>query len=275
MDRARRTLTRLRPSRGAAGLLGLLVGLSLGPIVLVQASPALAAPTVTATAKIVPIPGFPGTGNILGAGAALEVRATSIGTESTGGVVSQLRKVVVYLPKGVRIDSAPFPSCSVATLENEGPSGCPKGSIASPVGSAGVVDPIGGEDVRENATLQAFVAPGGGLNFYANAASPISAQIVVPGHFSPASGQYGLKFTTEVPLVDSVPGAPPVSTESIDISVGAGIRKNGHTYYYGTVPSTCPKGGFTGMYEATFQTGETVTHTVTVPCPKRSIKKGR
>lgn len=275
MHRARRALTRtLRPSSGSPGLLGLLAGLSIGSAaVLVSASSALAAPTVTATAKIVPIPGFSGTGDILGAGAALEVRATSTGTESTGGVVSQLRKVVVYLPKGVRIDSAPFPSCSVATLENVGPSGCPKGSVASPVGSAGVVDPIGGEDVHENATLQAFVAPGGGLNFYANAASPISAQIVVPGHFSPAGGRYGLKFTTEVPLVDSVPGAPPVSTESIDISVGAGIRKNGHTYYYGTVPSTCPKGGFTGMYEATFQTGETVTNTVTVPCPKRSVKR--
>ena len=245
----------------------------LTALALTLAPAALAAPVVKATAKIVPIKGFPNTGNILGAGAALEVRATASGTESTGGVVSQLRKVVVYLPKGVKIDSKPFPSCSTATLENVGPSGCPKGSVASPVGSAGVVDPIGGEDVRENATLQAFVAPGGGLNFYANAASPISAQIVVPGFYGTASGRYGLKFTAEVPLVDSVPGAPPVSTESINISVGAAIKKHGHTYYYGTVPNTCPKGGFTGMFEATFQTGETVSNTVTVPCPKRSLKK--
>jgi hypothetical protein len=64
-----------------------------------------------------------------------------------------------------------------------------------------------------------------------------------------------------------------VSTESIDISVGAAIKKGKRTYYYGTVPTTCPRGGFTGMFEATFQTGETVTHTVTVPCPKRSLKK--
>ena len=38
---------------------------------------ALAAPVVQATAKIVPIKGFPGTGNILGAGAALQVNATA------------------------------------------------------------------------------------------------------------------------------------------------------------------------------------------------------
>jgi len=247
----------------------------LGLTALVPAPAALAAPTVTATAKIMPIPGFPGTGNILGAGAALQVRATASGTESTGGVVSQLTRVVVYLPKGIKINGGPFATCSTATLENMGPSGCPKNSIASPVGSAGVVDPIGGEDVRETATLQAFVAPGGGLNFYANAASPISAQIVVPGHFSPASGQFGLKFTAEVPLVDSVPGAPPVSTESFNISVGAGIKKNGRTYYYGTVPTTCPKGGFVGKYEATFETGETASGTVTVPCPTRSVKHKR
>jgi hypothetical protein len=246
-----------------------------GLAVLACAPGALAAPTVTATAKIIPIPGFPNTGNILGAGAALQVHATASGTESTGGVVSQLTKVVVYLPKGVKINGTQFPSCAKATLENQGPSGCPKGSIASPVGSAGVVDPIGGEDVHENATLQAFVAPGGGLNFYANAASPISAQVVVPGHYEPAGGRYGVKFTAEVPIVDSVPGAPPVSTESINISVGAAIKKGGKTYYYGTVPSTCPKGGFTGMFEATFATGETVTHTVTVPCPTRSLKKRR
>ncbi len=236
-------------------------------------SSALAAPVVNATAKIVPIAGFPGTGNILGAGAALQVNATATGTESTGGVVSQLRKVVVYLPKGVKVNSKPFGTCTVSTLENRGPSGCPKSSIASPVGSAGVVDPIANELVTENATLQAFFAPGGGLSFYANAAAPISAQIVVTGHFGTAPAPYGLMFTTEIPLVESVPGAPPVSTTSINLKVGAAIKKRGKTYYYGTVPMTCPHGGFTGKFEATFQTGETVTHTVTVPCPTRSIKK--
>ncbi len=54
----------------------------------------------------------------------------------------------------------------------------------APSARAGVVDPIGGELVKENATLQAFFAPGGGLQFYANAASPISAQLLVAqGHF--------------------------------------------------------------------------------------------
>jgi hypothetical protein len=135
-------------------------------------------PTVTVIAKAVPIPGFPGTGNILGAGAAIEVKYTIKGTESTGGVVSQLTGVNFYLPKGTKLHPQGFVTCSPATLENIGPSGCPKKSQASPVGSAGVVDPIGGELVKENATVQAFFAPGGGLQFYANAASPISAQLL-------------------------------------------------------------------------------------------------
>ena len=122
---------------------------------------------------------LPGTGNILGAGAAVEAKYTIHGTESTGGVVSQLTHVNFYLPTGTKLHPQGFVTCAPTTLENIGPSGCPKKSQASPVGSAGVVDPIGGELVKENATLQAFFAPGGGLQFYVNAASPISAQLVV------------------------------------------------------------------------------------------------
>jgi hypothetical protein len=245
-----------------------------GLVVLASASAAQAAPTVTAKAKIVPIAHFPGTGNILGAGAALQVQATASGTESTGGVVSQLRKVVVDLPRGVKINTAPFASCATSVLEEDGPAGCPKASIASPVGSAGVVDPIGSELVKETATLQAFVAAGGGLNFYASAVSPISAQIIAPGRWETAPAPYGRQMTVEIPLVESVPGAPAVSTTSINISVGAAIKKGKKTYYLGTVPSSCPKGGFTGKFEATFQTGEVVSDTVTVPCPKKASKKG-
>ena len=40
---------------------------------------ASAAPTITLTAKAVPIPGFPHTGNILGAGAALQAEYTISG----------------------------------------------------------------------------------------------------------------------------------------------------------------------------------------------------
>jgi hypothetical protein len=241
----------------------------LGLLVFVLPAGALAAPKVTLVAKAVPIRGFPGTGNKLGAGAAVEAKYTIQGTEATGGVVSQLTHVNFYLPAGTKLHPQGFVTCATATLENIGPSGCSKKSQASPVGSAGVVDPIGGELVKERATLQAFFAPGGGLQFYVNAASPISAQLVVSkGHFVTAKAPYGPELSAEVQLVQSVPGAPPVSTESINIKVGAAYKKGKKTISYGTLPKKCPKGGFPVKSELTFATGETVTTSYKAKCPK-------
>ncbi len=242
----------------------------LGLAVLGLPAVASAAPTVTLVAKAVPIAGFPGTGNILGAGAAVEAKYTIKGTESTGGVPSQITGVNFYLPAGAKINQTGFVTCPPATLENIGPSGCPKKSQASPIGTAGVVDPIGGELVKENATLQAFFAPGGGLQFYANAASPISAQLLVgKGSFGTAGSPFGVKLSVAVQLIDSVPGAPPVSTESINIKVGAAYKKGKKTISYGTLPKKCPKGGFPVKSEITFATGEVSTAEYKAPCPKK------
>jgi len=232
---------------------------------------AIARPTVRLVAKAVPIPGFKGTGNFLGHGAAVEAKFTISGNESTGGVVSQITHLNFYLPAGTKLHRQGFVTCAPTTLENIGPSGCPKKSQASPIGSAGVVDPIGGELVKENATLQAFFAPDGGLQFYANAASPISAQLLVAkGHYIGAAKPYGLELSSEVALVDSVPGAPPVSTESINIKVGSAYRHGKKVISYGTMPTSCPKEGFPVKAEITFATGETVPVEYRAPCPKNS-----
>jgi hypothetical protein len=242
----------------------------LGLAVLGLPGAASAAPQLGLIAKPVPIPGFPGTGDKLGAGAAIEVKYTIKGTEAIGGVPSQITHVNFFLPAGTKINQTGFVTCPPATLENIGPSGCPKKSQASPVGTAAVVDPIGGELVKENATLQAFFAPGGGLQFYANAASPISAQLLVAkGNFVSAPAPYGLEFSTEVQLVQSVPGAPPVSTESFTLKVGAAYKKGKKTISYGTIPKKCPKGGFPVKTEITFETGETSMAAYKVPCPKK------
>jgi hypothetical protein len=245
--------------------------LCLAALGLPAAAPA--APTVTLVAKAVPIPGFPGTGNKLGAGAAVEAKYTIVGHESTGGVPSQITGVNFYLPAGTKLHPQGFVTCAPSVLENSGPAACPKKSQASPIGTAGVVDPIGGELVKENATLQAFFAPGGGLEFYANAASPISAQLLVAkGSFSSAASPFGLELTTAVQLVQSVPGAPPVSTESINIKVGAAFRKGRKTIYYGRLPNSCPRGGFPVKSEIKFASGETATASYRAPCPKGSGK---
>src|SRR5258708_31584628 len=56
----------------------------LGVALFALAGAASAAPTVTLKAKAVPITGFPHTGNILGAGAAVQAEFTIVGTEYGG-----------------------------------------------------------------------------------------------------------------------------------------------------------------------------------------------
>jgi len=233
---------------------------------------ATAAPVVTLKVKAVPIPGFPGTGNHLGAGAAVEAHFTITGHEVSpiGNVPSQLTGVNFYAPKGSKLTTTGFVTCPEATLVNVGPEGCPKKSIASPIGSAGVVDPLGSSLVEETAEVQAFFAPGGGLFFYANAAAPISAQLIAgKGHFITAAAPYGPELVTKVELIQTLPGAPPVSTTSINIKVGSAYKKGKKTVYYARLPKTCPKGGFPAKAELFFASGESTTVTTKAPCPKK------
>jgi hypothetical protein len=241
----------------------------IGALALGVTGVASAAPTLTLVSKAVPIPGWPHTGNFLGAGAADEFNVTIHGTEAQGGVPSQVIGVKTWLPKGTVLHPAGFTTCSPSVLENVGPSGCPKKSQASPVGSVKAVDPIGGELVREEGTLQGFFAPGGQLQFYNNDAAPISAQLIVStGHYITAGAPYGPEFVAPVKLVDSVPGAPPVSSEGFNIKVGAAYKSHGKTVYYGRVPKTCPKGGFPTKIELMFESGESSTAEYRAPCPK-------
>lgn len=235
---------------------------------------AASAATITGVkVSIKQIPGFPESGYKLGDGALIEVEGKLEGTEFPGGLPAPVRKVVLDFPAGTKINSAGFPTCTVAKLEIDGPQGCPaKSRIA--YGTGGVADQIGsGEATRETGKLEVFITPGNGVVAYANALAPISAQIVIPAKWETAAPPYGPQLTFNVPLVESVPGAPPVSVTSAQIKAGAAIRKNGKTYYYGRVPTKCPKGGFPGKGEITLEGGQTITTLVKVPCPAGSSKK--
>jgi len=242
----------------------------LGLAVMGVPAVASAAPTVTLVTKAIPIKGFPKTGYCLGCGAALEVKYKISGTEGPGGVPSPLTHVNFFLPAGTKLHPGGFVTCKPEVLENTGPSACPKKSQASPVGSAAVAQKIGAETVHETATVQAFFAPGGGLQFYTNAASPISAQLIAAtGSYHAITGPFSEEFESAVKLITTLPGAPPVSTETINLKVGAAYKQGKKVISYGTVPKKCPKGGFFPVKsELTFQTGETVTVNYKEKCPK-------
>jgi hypothetical protein len=238
---------------------------------------ASAAPAVSVKAKIVPIPiepskpnspDYPGTGNILGAGAALEATLTVSGTEY-GGFPSPITQVVVELPAGVKLHQSGFATCPTAVLETHEVAHCPKKSYAGPAGEVLGVVAFGSTRVQEKATIQAFFAPEDKIAFYTEGTSPALLEVLATGSFSTAAPPFGPKLTVPVPLVLTVPGAPYASVLSIKGKVGAAYKQGKKLISYGTVPKTCPKGGFKGKVDLTFLSGETVTVNPTVPCPKR------
>jgi hypothetical protein len=245
-------------------------------------------PTVNVTARAVPIPGFPGTGNFYGKGADVEATLQISGSgygataQNPKGSPPPVSAVNVFLPKGVKLHPSGFPTCAEATLKNVGPRGCPKGSRASAIGSVLGEVTFGSERVPEEATLQAFFAPGGGMLFYTQGSTPVSLEVVSTGRFVRSSGKYSWELKTLVPAVPTVPGAPLATVSKIHIKAGAAMRKHGKVIPYGTVPKRgeCPKGGFFGRIEITFGGNfggerefgipeKTVTTVIRVPCPRR------
>jgi hypothetical protein len=269
----------------------------LGLVALGLPSMAAAEPTASIKvfkSKVVPIPKpgggtYPHTGNILakhgGLGAAVEAEYVIEGEgygvtpQNPKGGIPPISQVNYFLPAGAKLNKSAFGSCSEATLKNTGPSGCPKSSVASPTGHALGEVTFGTERVPEEAELRAFFG-GSGLLFYVAGHSPVSLEFVSSGHYVKASAPYGEELITNVPAISTVPGAALASTKTINIKVGAAIKKGKKLISYGQLPKTCPKGGFPVKTEIIFGgsfggerefgiPAKTVTATYKAPCPKK------
>jgi hypothetical protein len=255
----------------------------LGLALLALPGAASAAPEVTFKAKAVPITGYNETGNLLNAGAAVEAEYNISGTEY-GGFPAPLIGVNFYLPNGAKIHPAGFPTCAtqIIAVEKE-PSRCPAGSKAGPVGKVLGVVAFGTTRVPEEATLESFYAPGGGLNFFTFGHSPVSLEIPSTAKYTSlnGSGGKGPELVAQVPLVETVPGAADASVEKITVKVGSAVgpkgKHNKKDKYYGVVPSKCPKGGFPIKTEMTFAGLSGLTQTTVIkeykaPCPPGNKK---
>jgi len=241
---------------------------SLAVLGLPAAAPA--AETVKITnfkAKAVPIPKpgggtFKGTGNILGAGAAVEAEFTIEGSgygilpSLPQGGIPPISAVNFYLPNGAKLHPQGFGTCTEAVLKNQGASGCKPSSQASPVGSAEgevTLESEGkAERVPEQTTLQAFFAPGGGLLFFTKGSTPISLEVISAGKYVTAAPPYGPELKTIVPAVPTLPGAPLASVKKIKIKAGAAIKQGKKVISYGTLPKKCPAKGFPVKLEIEF-----------------------
>jgi hypothetical protein len=236
---------------------------------LATAGGAFAAPKVGLKVKVVPIPGFPHTGYHPGWGAAVKSEMTISGTEY-GGFPPPVIGVNVFLPKNLNLHPQGFPTCPAAKARV---GECPKSTQAGPAGRALGVVSFGNERVPEEVKIQPYFAPGGGLEFYVLGTTPVLVEILSSGHFTGASGLFGKEFIAEVPLIETVPGAPDASAERISVQLGAALKKRGRTIYYGTVPRSCPKGGFPVKVEVLFAgvgglSPQTVPVSYKVPCPR-------
>ena len=238
---------------------------------------AIAAPVVTFREQAVPIPGFPHTGNILGAGSAGHFEWTIKGTEY-GGFPAPLVGVNTYFPAGTTINPSGFVTCSTTVLKNIGSKGCPAKSRLTTAGEAHGVVSFGSERVEERVSVEGFFAPGGQLQFLSVGTTPASFEIISSSHKATVGAPYGPEYITEVPLVETVPGAPDGSVESINVTAGAAYKAKGKTFYYARLPRKCPKGGFPIKSELIFANlaalpsrapGETVTSTYKAPCPRK------
>jgi len=264
-----------------------LIALSL-PAVSTAAEPTVAITKFTVKAVPIPKPGggtWPHTGNILGAGAAVEVEYEFSGegygstSQNPKGGIPPISQVNFYLDAGAKLHPQAFGHCVEATLKNIGPSGCPASSIASGVGSALGEVTFGTERVPEEAELRAFFGERGFL-FYTAGHSPVSLEIVSRGHWiNSHQAPYGDELITLVPPVATVPGAPLASVKTLKLKTGAAIKKGKKLVSYGTVPTKCKDGlplktevTFGGTYGGEREFGipaKTVTATYKAPCPKK------
>lgn len=234
---------------------------------LTLACPALAA-TATLNARAIPIPGFPGTGNYLDAGFEAELEVTIAGTEYAGSP-SPLTGLDVYAPAGVKVNPDDFAACAPSVLEAGGAGACPRGSRAGPQGVGQGVVSFGDERVPEQVSVTAFFAPAG-LTFYVVGSTPSSFEYLEPGRWTTASAPFGPELLVEVPLIETDPGGYDASVTSFKVKVGTARRQGTKTLSYLTSPSRCPRGGFPVKLELKFLSGQTVSVSDTVPCPKSS-----
>lgn len=261
--------TSMHSLAGSLTVLGLC--LLFGPTV-AQATPT----AVTLKLKAVPIhvdpavassPTFPGTGDALGAGTAVEGEARISGTEY-GGFPPPLTGFTFLAPAGVKLHPQGFVTCSLAILESHEVERCPKKSYASSIGSVTGVVSFGETRVHETLTLQIFFAPNSEIAYFAEGRSPAVIEVMGKANFTSSGGGFGPKFTGAVPLVETVPGAPYGVVETARLTVGAAFMQKGKLVSYLTLPKTC-KGGFPARAELRFLTGEPVVVDAKIPCPSK------
>jgi hypothetical protein len=236
---------------------------------------AVATPAVSFRAQLVPIPGYPRTGDAYGAGADAVAEYQITGTEYRGAP-QPLAGLNLFLPARMRLDPVGFATCPPSALEptGKGPGACPPMSRAGPQTAGTTFAWL--EGVRtEPVTVEPFFAPGGGIELFLFGHTPFNREVLAVGKLANVAGVGGFGPEFELSMSRTF------SAQSIQLRVGAaaGPSNPKEASYYIRLPRRrdCPKGGFRAKSELIFAAVEglrqrAVTTESRIPCPKRSRK---
>jgi hypothetical protein len=205
----------------------------------------------------------------LGEGATVTDEFTFGGTEY-GGWPEPLTNVTVHLPAGVGGSQTGFATCEASTIEMTGINGCPPGSLAGPKSSIGMVVSFGTERVAETGTVQAVFGSGEAVNFFVDATSPVSIEVLMKGTYTADSPPYSHVLNLSVPLIETVPGALDASITSLTLAFGASRSEQGSEVHGVTVPEACPSSGFGWLANVAFKDATTTNVSYQSPCPPAS-----
>ena len=201
---------------------------------------------------------------------------------AAGKIPPPLTEVNLRYPDnlGIATSGLGLATCATATLEALGPEGCPSESVMG-TGSVVAEIPIGPEIVYESAPVTIFRAPTENgqiaLLLYANGASPVNAQLVLPSLLLSATAPFGGRVQIGVPVVPSLPDSPDVAVVELNTTLGPlGVtyyeREHGRTIAYQPkglqLPDSCPRGGFPFAAELSFVDGSATTAHTLVACPR-------
>jgi hypothetical protein len=181
---------------------------------------------------------------------------------------------------GIALSGLGFATCTTITLETFGVQRCPADSFMGHGTAVGEIA-IGPDIIRETAQVTIVRGPTQeghlAMLIYANASTPVNAQLTFPALVLPAPAPFGGRIAVDVPLVPTLPGSPDVAVVSLQSTLGP----QGLTYYERVgsrtiayhptgilLPDRCPHGGFPFAAEFSFQDGSHATAHSTVPCPK-------
>jgi hypothetical protein len=200
-----------------------------------------------------------------------------------------LTEAEVRYPTGLdpELSGLGIDECTAQALEAAGIGACPPDSLMGD-GQAIAEFLIGHHIVREVASLTAVrtTEKEGHLTMlmYLYDETAVSTQLILTSRVLPADGPFAGDLDIQVPLLQSISGAPDVSVAEIQLALGpesltySELLAGKLTHYIPegiTLPKHCPRGGFPFAVTLGFEGGGHASARTAVACPAAVARRGR